>query len=158
MAYRSFMKAIFWIGKCGLVGTLIRAFKRRGVSHAEIMFSDGVCGTAQPNGGVVLRHINFNRADWIVLDLPCTPGQEATVRGFFEQELGCPYDWSGLLFAQILGWNWQSKQKYFCSEICVAALQKAYPALAGLKPWRIDPAKELTKLEELVMPPAPPVL
>jgi len=152
------MKAIFWIGKCGLVGTLIRAFKRRGVSHAEIMFSDGVCGTSQPNGGVVLRHIDFNRADWVVLDLPCTPEQEAAVRAFFVEELGCPYDWSGILFAQILGWNWQSKKKYFCSEVCVAALQKAYSALAGLKPWRVDPAKELIELEERVMPPAPPVL
>jgi hypothetical protein len=151
------MKAIFWIGKCGLFGTLIRAFKRRGVSHAEIMFSDGVSGTAQPRGGVVLRKIDFKPEDWFVLDLPCTPIQEEVVRAFFEKELGCPYDWSGIVFAQVLGWNWQSKEKYFCSEVCTAALKEIYKQLADVKPWRCDPAKELILLEERVMPPPAPV-
>lgn len=150
------MKAIFWIGKCGLVGTLIRAFKRRGVSHAEIMFSDGVCGTAQPNGGVVLHRIDFRPEDWVVLDLPCTPIQEEIVRFFFLREAGCPFDWSGIIFSQILGWNWQSKEKYFCSEVCTAALKQIYPELADVKPWRTDPAKELSLLEARVMPLAPP--
>lgn len=152
------MKAIFWIGKCSLVGTLIRAFKRHGVSHAEIMFSDGVCGTSEPKNGVVLRKINFRPEDWVVLELPCTPIQEELVRAFFEKELGCPYDWKGILCAQILGWNRSSPTAWFCSEICTAALQEVYKQLAGVKPASVDPAKELILLEERVMPPAPPVL
>ena len=150
------MKALFWIGQCSLIGTLIRVFKRHGVSHAEIMFSDGVSGTSEPKNGVVLRKIDFRPEDWFVLELPCTPIQEEVVRAFFVRELGCPYDWKGILCAQILGWNRSSPEAWFCSEICIASLQTIYKQLADVVPASVDPSKELTLLEVRVMPPEAP--
>jgi hypothetical protein len=145
------MKAIFWIGKCGLAGQLIRAFKRRGVSHAEILFSDGFRGTSVPGPGIVLRPLVVNQEDWVIIDLPCSLAEEAEVRAFFEEEKGCGYDWSGIIFAQVFGWNWASKTKYFCSEACIAGLQKIYPCLGDVRPCRVDPARELELIVERIL-------
>jgi hypothetical protein len=148
------MKAIFWIGKVGIAGSLIRLFKRDGISHCAILFSDGFAGTAQPNTGIILYKAEpLNTADWLIIDLPCYPEEEARVRAFFEtDEAGCKYDWVGIFFCQVLRWGWHSSTKWFCSEACLDALQRIYPALAGLKPWFCDPADLATLLEERVVP------
>jgi len=147
------MKAIFWVGKGTIFDGAIRAFKRGGVSHSEIMFSDGFCGTSYPGVGVVLRPLVVRPEDWVILELPCTPEEEAKVRAFFVEEAGCGYDWLGIVFAQVLGWHWQSKTKYFCSETTIAALQRIYTVLNGLKAWREDPASVLVILAERVLGP-----
>ncbi|MFA6132447.1 MAG: hypothetical protein WC869_00370 [Phycisphaerae bacterium] len=148
------MKAIFWIGKVGFFGTLVRLFKRDGISHSALLFSDGFCGTSQPGRGIVLYKLApFNTADWFIIDLPCTPEEEARVRSFFEvDEAGCKYDWRGIAFCQVLRWGWHSNTRWFCSEACLAALQRIYTALQGLKPWYVDPADLATVLDERVVP------
>lgn len=151
------MKAIFWIGKAGFFGSLIRLFKRDGISHSEILFSDGFSGTSDAaKGGIVLYKLNFQAKDWFIIDLPCEPEEEAKVRAFFEtDEAGCKYDWRGIFFCQVFRWGWHSSTKWFCSEACLAALQRVYPALQGLKPWQVDPADLATLLEERVAPLTP---
>lgn len=148
------MKAIFWIGRCGFIGSMIRLFKRGGISHSEIMFSDGMSGTsAAEKGGIVLYKIDFKPADWFIVELPCDAEEEARVRAFFEvDEAGCKYDYRGIIFSQILRWGWHSSTRWFCSESCLAALQRVYPALAGIKPWYVDPADLANILEERVAP------
>jgi len=150
------MKAIFWIGRSGLFGSLIRFFKHRGISHAEVLFSDGFSGTSDASlGGVVLYKLEpFNPLDWFVLDLPATLEQEIEVRRFFMEEAGAGYDWKGIFFSQLFRWNWASKNRWFCSEACTAALQRVYPQLLDLKPCQIDPAELAQILEDRIVKPA----
>lgn len=147
------MKAIFWIGKVSLFGSLVRLFKRQGISHCEILFSDGYSGTSDPtkDGIVLYKAAPINPADWFVIDLPVTPEEEAKVRVFFEtDEAGCKYDWRGIIFCQVFRWGWHSSTRWFCSEACLAALQRIYPALDGIKPWYVDPADFANILEERI--------
>ena len=142
------MKVIFWIGKSSILGSAIRMFKHRGVSHSEILFTDNVSGTSdRDKGGVVLYSIpKLDPTEWVAIDIPCTIAQEAIMREFFISELGCGYDWKGILFAQMLPWGRESKDKWFCSEICTAALKLAYPhTFSDITPCEVDPA-ELLKL------------
>lgn len=147
------MKAIFWIGPCGFFGTLVRAFKHRGISHCEILFSDGFSGTADPKkDGIVLYPLELNPVDWFVLDIPCTPEEEQKVRQFFIDEAGCRYDWLGLVLTQVFGWNWRSKTKWFCSEACATALQPVVPLLLTVTPYRLDPGELAVLLEQAGFP------
>jgi hypothetical protein len=138
------MKAYFWIGKCNWWGSLIRAFKKRGVSHVMIVFGDGMAGTASvTQGGIVYGRAEIRSEDWLVIDVP---GDEAPVRQFFAvDERGCGYDWWGIVFAQVLGWNMESPTKWFCSEACVSALQRI-GYFRGKKAYMIDPAGMLELL------------
>jgi hypothetical protein len=139
------MKAIFWVGKSTIFGRLIRLFKGTGSSHAEILFSDGYAGTSDKGlGGIAIYPLNYKSHEWVSIDIPCTPEEEADVRKFFEEdEKGCGYDMKGIVFAQLFRWNIQSKDKWFCSEACTAALQrvKGLKFLHNLKPHNVDPGK-----------------
>ena len=135
------MKILFWIGRAGFFSSLIRVFKCHGISHCEIQFSDGACGTAYPGTGIVLRSLEVKPGDWYVIDVPCSLETESLVRQFFVAEMGCGYDIWGLVWAQVFGWNWQSKTKWFCSEACTAALVPAIPSLKSQVPCRVDPAR-----------------
>ena len=146
----STMKAIFWVGKVGLFGSLIRVFKHRGISHSEIQFSDGKCATALTGSGIVLRQITVDPADWYVIDIPCTPEEEAQVRQFFIDADGDGYDWLGIIFAQVLGWNWSSKHNWTCSEACATALRRKFPALGRVPAACVDPAALAVMLQHEV--------
>lgn len=134
------MKAIFRVDKTGLAGSLIRLFERRGISHCEIQFSDGYSGSAIPGAGVVLRPLVVNPADWFVIDIPCSLELESVVRQFFYDEAGCGYDWWGIVFANVLGWNWSAKNKWTCSEACTVALRPVIPGLRAVAAPCVDPA------------------
>lgn len=147
----SSMKAIFWIGKSGLLGSAIRAFKHRGVSHVELLFSDGMAGTSdREKGGVVLYHLGDpDPADWITIEIPgILPDEERRIRAFIEGELGCPYDMMGIIFAQVFPWHRESPTAWFCSELVVAALKTVLPGLFPKRPCDYDPAAVLLILTE----------
>lgn len=144
------MKAVFWIGRSGVLGSTIRAFKRRGVSHAELLFSDGWAGTSdREKGGVVLYDLGTPApADWVVLPLPDTINEDRA-RALLMGELGARYDWLGIALAQTLPWNRQNPKRWFCSEIVAAALKLAYPrTLLDVVPHQMDPAGLLDTLAE----------
>jgi hypothetical protein len=142
------MKAIFWIGPSGFFGSLIRLFKHRGISHCEILFTDGFSGTSDSaKGGIALYPLAINTADWFVIDIPCSLAEEAKVRQFFVDEAGCGYDWVGIVFCQVFHWTWRSETKWFCSEACLAALQPLFPELKNIRPFEVDPATLAVLLE-----------
>lgn len=141
------MRVLFWIGKAGLFSSLIRVFKRRGISHVEIKFSDGIAGTALPGTGIVLRPLPEGDGDWFDIPIPCTPEQEALVRQFFLTEANCGYDWLGIIFCQVFGWTLRSKTKWFCSEACLTALLPVFPELRTTPAYRVDPAELSVLLE-----------
>ena len=135
MAFR----AAFWIGRSSLYGAAIRVIKRQGITHAELVFSDGLAVTADASmGGVVLYPFKPSAADWLMLDLPADA--EAPARQFVKRELGAGYDWVGIVMAQLLPFGREHPERWFCSELCTAALRWAGVVRPDVAPCRTDPA------------------
>jgi len=120
---------------------LIRVWTRSNHVHAEM-----VLGTTSYIADDVLGTIKVENKDypdwaWDFIEIVATPEQEAKCKAFLEAELGCGYDWVGIVMTQILGTGRQSKDKWFCSEECAAALQHAGFRLGGMTPHKVSPGK-----------------
>ena len=72
-----------------------------------------------------------------------TSEEEAAIRAFIQAEVGCPYDWWGIVFAQFLPWQRESPTAWFCSELVVAALKTQLPGMFPHKPCEYDPQSVL---------------
>ncbi len=128
------MKAAFYKGtRPGLQGIYSRAVRwidRGPYSHCELVFSDGMSGSASYiDGGVRLKRIDYNPAHWDLIDLP--QSLEPYARAWFESRLGAPYDLMGNV-RFVLPWLADSERGWFCSEALAAALGWA-------EPWRFGP-------------------
>lgn len=99
----------------------IRLFSGGSYSHCEIIFSDGYFFSARPFSRVSYTHRRIT-SRWDVIDIPCTIEEEEAIRKWCDGELGCGYDWLGILrflFDEVR----PSDNRWFCSEICAAVLR-----------------------------------
>lgn len=127
------MKFAFYKAKSTLVDRLIQWWERGVYSHCEAILSmnDGLaeCASSSPrDGGVRIKSIQLDPTNWDIIE---APGNEETVREWFQKNAGKPYDFlgiAGFLFRRI----GSGKGTYFCSEAIGEALgiQEA---------WRFDP-------------------
>jgi hypothetical protein len=98
-------------------------------SHCEIVFADGVSGSASfLDGGVRMKRIDFNPDHWDFIEIE---GDEGAARQWFAEHDGDGYDLLGLVgfIARIVEGH---KRRWVCSEGCMAAL-------GYYQPWRFDP-------------------
>lgn len=132
------MKIIFYIGPPEIQDHLIRFFTKSKVSHCELIFTDELGFSAIPKDGTRFTFIyNFDdSAVWKTIELPwITLEDEQRIRKFCEQEEGCKYDWSAVLLGRINPLH-NHKSKWFCSEICAAAIK---PFTKGLNDFWYTP-------------------
>lgn len=108
--------------------------------HTELVFSDGVSFSSnESDGGSRFTTIGYNERDWDFLDVPLPKDEEQRVRAFCAKENGCGYDWLGLALSfSPVAFGYQSENKWFCSEVCTAALQVA-GYCSGFTPVRVSP-------------------
>jgi hypothetical protein len=96
------------------------------VAHCELIFSDNRWLSCRPGTGVIYRkrfdEVDHDPKDWILIDLPFDEDQERIIREWCENELGCKYDWKGI-YSFILPFIREDPMRWFCSEICTAAIQ-----------------------------------
>lgn len=116
----------------------LRSFSK--YSHCEIVFTEpningyAVCASSSwRDGGVRFKSIKLDSGHWDLIDLPGYDVEYA--KAWFDNHIGKKYDVKGLLFF-ILPIRLESRNKYFCSEACAAALKlkkafKLYPAKLG---------------------------
>lgn len=107
-----------------------------GYSHAELVFRDGTCLSSTYGAGVTLGDRDLT--GWLVVDLPFVPYEtERAIREWAKGEVGSGYDALGVA-RFVLPFLRQSPDRWFCSEIVVAALQLAgfFP---GVKAWTVSP-------------------
>lgn len=104
----------------------IRFATRSPYSHVELI--PGRAEFDQPNtclsssgrdGGVRETQITLKRAHWDLVDMPDQPDE---IADFIRQRSGARYDYLGIVFSQILSLGRHDSAKWFCSEICAAAL------------------------------------
>jgi len=128
-----FIAAFYRGTRPGLGGLYNWAVRKRGrgpYSHCELVFSDGMSGSASfMDGGVRLKKIKYDSSRWDFIELPAE--LEDAARKYFEARLGWKYDLMGNLHLTI-GFVKHSVKKLFCSEADAAAL--------GIEdPWRFEP-------------------
>jgi hypothetical protein len=130
------MQASFYKGtRPGLQGIYSRAVRwidRGPYSHCELVFSDGLSGSASYiDGGVRFKAIDYSQhpEHWDFLDLP--DAAEPYARDWFESRIGAPYDLMGNV-RFVLPWVHDSEKGWFCSEAMAAALRLK-------EPWRFGP-------------------
>lgn len=130
------MHAAFYKGtRPGLQGIYsrgVRVIDRGPYSHCELVFSDGLSGSASYiDGGVRLKRIDYTEhpEHWDFLAVPAE--LEAYARTWFEANEGVPYDLMGNV-RFVLPWVSDSETGRFCSEAFGAALR-------WREPWRYGP-------------------
>lgn len=113
-------QAAFYKGRKGFLGGwLVRWWENGPYSHCELVFSDGMWGTAYSQHGVVLWEREVDPSEWDFVDLP--PELEAAAREWFEQHKGKSYDYFGLA-RFVFSFLRASRDKWFCSRACADAL------------------------------------
>ncbi len=117
-------------GLAGAYNQVVRAKERGPHSHCELIFSDGMSGSASfMDGGVRLKSIVYDPERWDFIDLPAH--LEEPARYFFEAHDKWPYDLMGNLHLAV-GFFPNNEWALFCSEALAAAL--------GIpEPWRLGP-------------------
>lgn len=130
------MKAAFYKatrpGLQGIYSRAVRWIDRGPYSHCELIFSDGLSGSASYiDGGVRFKAIDYSQhpEHWDFMDLP--DEQEPYARDWFERNMGAPYDLMGNV-RFVLPFLPDSQRGWFCSEALGAALGWA-------EPWRFGP-------------------
>lgn len=100
-------------------------------SHVELIAGDAVHGSpavcmsaSGRDGGVRQKTITLNSKSW---DLVSMPIDDVAPCLFILDHLGARYDFKGILLSQVLALGLHHPNKWFCSEICAAALGLANP-------------------------------
>jgi hypothetical protein len=144
------MKILLFCGTT-LVSKLIRWQSRGPYSHAAMLF-EGVLYEARE--GVGVHRIIIQSSAEVKLKMPKGYGQYDTFRidypalntesilSFLMDQLGKKYDYGSVLrFISRRQANRRDSGKWFCSEMCVAAVQQGgLNLLERIEPWAVSPA------------------
>jgi len=133
------MKVAFYkhhrTGMAGLFDAVIRVVTGGPYSHCELIFPSGMAYSASiQDGGTRFKRIEFDPARWDIITLPL---DRFASELFCFREHGCGYDYPGA-FRFLVPSIPQSKKRWFCSEVCCAALQ-AGGLFPGVKAWQVHP-------------------
>lgn len=134
-------KIVFFKTKGYVIPRLIRFFTFSNWNHVG-MVVDGDYYESEYGSGVTK---NFDRyfhtsseIETIVID--SSIDDEIIMKKFLEAQLGKKYDWTAI-FGLPFRKNWQTKEKWFCSEIIAQSLinGKCLELPVSNKPYRITP-------------------
>lgn len=122
-----------------LVSWAIRFWTASRFNHCEVILPDGRALRADGNLGVVWNAIPDSEAHlWDILTLSVTEEVLAELVTFATHEIGSGYDWRGIFLAQFLPLRREDPDRWFCSELCAAALSRAGVGLKR-KPFAYSP-------------------
>lgn len=133
---------------------LIRFATRSPYSHVELIEGparhgeEAVClSSSGRDGGVRETAILLKRDSWDLVEMDDQPAEIAL---FIRQRIGARYDYIGIVFSQILSLGRHDAQKWFCSEICAAAL--GMPNAQRMSPQALYDVVTWTRMQ---LPPDP---
>ncbi len=107
-------------GVPGIYNRLVRRWERGDYSHCELIFSDGMSGSASfMDHGVRLKQIDYDSSRWDFLVLP--DELETDARAWFEAHKGEPYDLMGNVHL-VIGFFPHDSDHSFCSEALAESL------------------------------------
>ncbi len=143
------MKVLFQKHEAGLSATIIRWLTNSPYSHCELLFHDNLMFSSRRDkkGTSLQRYHRFNYFYWDILEVPMLPEEESRVRTFCVFETGCPNDDGGLWRTQFKKLRRKHPDKWFCSEVCAAAMQRA-GYFQGREPHCMTPGDIFKRLRE----------
>ena len=109
----------------------IRLTTRGRYSHVELIAGTALHGdigqclsSSGRDGGVRAKRILLKPESWDLVELRIDPDQPAQ---FIRDRIGAQYDYKGILLSQVLALGRHDESRWFCSEICAAALDLPNP-------------------------------
>lgn len=150
------MKILFQKNDPSIYDTLIRWWTHSPYSHCALVFDDRVVFQAEAGIGTHFTQTAILSANvWDALEIKLDPDSQQAVMTFCNLEDKCGYDWVGIFFSQIIRMQRSSKNKWFCSEVCVAALQRV-GLLPNVVPCTVSPGQLYKRLKEAGATPCVP--
>lgn len=134
------MKIAFAKNPKSIFSRAICLWTRKKHYHTELVFSSGISFSAKPEENRTrFKYIQYDE-NWDFIHLQISEEEEQLILEFCISENDCKYDWVGIILTQVIPLSRQSRTKWFCSEICTAALQKI-GFFTDKKPHQIDPGE-----------------
>jgi hypothetical protein len=136
----------FYKGPEGIFGTLVRWWTGSPYSHCVVVlgYENGHFELYEARNGVgtvkreITPEIDLRQSQWDHVNIPVSPDGRTKVFTWLESELGCPYDWAGLWWSQVLKLPRPHPHKWFCSEYAADALEQL-GMLVGAEPCTFSP-------------------
>lgn len=120
------MELIFYKGKGKLLDKAIRLWTWGPYSHVEIRFEEHLSfSSSWRDGGVRFRDLPINVDHWDRLKVNTTTEITERMLWWCAQRRGVKYDLVGIFgFFSLFGSSIEDAAKWYCSEICAAALTR----------------------------------
>lgn len=113
--------------------TAIRVATGGPYSHVELIMGSALHGdlalclsSSGRDGGVRAKRIQLRTESWDLVELNVGSSRPDQ---FVLKRIGASYDYRGILLSHVLGLGGHSENKWFCSEICAAAIGLPSPHL-----------------------------
>lgn len=117
------VKVIFYKAEGKFMDKLIRWYTKSQYSHCELLCSDGrIFSSDGWNDNGVRYSTNYNLNNWDILTIPLKDEMRRHLRDWCDSMVGQGYDWTGLA-RFVLPFIPQMDNRWFCSELCGAALR-----------------------------------
>jgi len=135
------MQVAFYKGKGRFFDKVIRWWTSGKYSHCELVFANGTYFSADAwENKVRFEKLYPNPGNWDFVELELTPKEEVLVLAWCDSQTGKGYDYTGIILSQFIPLHIEDPAKWFCSELCVKALQRV-GRLPGMKAQDIDPSE-----------------
>ena len=141
-----------WYGK--LAAKLISWRTQSQYFHVEIVIDKKWISSHVDNRGLQIRDLKplydrcYDYYELYVHDL--TGEREKIFWKFLKSQVGSGYDWKGILLSQFINLNWETREKWFCSEIVTKILQMLYvEEFIMMKPNQIAPVDVFNVIEKI---------
>jgi uncharacterized protein YycO len=138
----SLLKVAFLKRDPSLMGWLIQTWTRSPYIHTELVFNDVTMVSSIQGIGVRSLHVPgwYDRDKWDTIEVVVSESEQKAILEWLKCEMGSGYDWFGLFMCQVFRFGRHNQNKWFCSELCTAALQ-SIGRFPGVKPYQQSPAK-----------------
>lgn len=133
------IKLHFYKGPGRIGDKAIRFWTHSRHSHVEIEINGVLYSADMWTNRVRAAHFTPDKAKWDTIAIPATDEQKKEAISFLRSQLGRQYDVFGILFSQFVPLSRHHNDKWFCSELCHAALKIAF-GIPG-KSHEIDPGE-----------------
>lgn len=143
------MKIIFRKHEPGVYPGFIRWWTKSIYSHCELLFDDNMKFSAVPSehGTRYEQARILSPNEWDILFIGIDAPAEGCIRHFCDAEMGCEYDWMGIILSQFARMRREDPRKWFCSEVCAAALQQG-GCIPTATPCTLSPGQLFKRLRE----------
>lgn len=118
------IKIGFYKHKGDFIDKIIRKWTKGKYSHTEVILPDGSWISTSPRlGSLVKRQVEPKDNHWDYFEIKINRDKYQNLKKYMEKNLGCGYDWTGIIMSQILDTSIQDGSRLFCSEFAVECLK-----------------------------------